>query len=94
MTSFNLLRFGKERISGLVELLPLSLAPRFSVDQWKLHNARQYSSRSSNSDDKILTISSINQNLVELKYEVRGIVPKKADKIRRELKVCIFVPLI
>ena len=82
MTSFNLLNLSKQRISTLsVTLLPLSLAHENQLKSC----TRQYSS--SSSGDKILTVSSINQNIVRLRYEVRGAIAKRADKIRRELKV-------
>ena len=89
MTSFNLLNLSRQKISSLsVTLLPLSLAHENKLKSCRLESCtRRYSSSSSSSGDKILTVSSINQNLVELRYEVRGAIAKRADKIRRELKV-------
>ena len=86
MTSFNLLNVSRQRICNLsVTLVPLSLA---HGNLWE-PCARQYSSHSNSRDSKVLTVSSINQNLVKLRYEVRGTVAKRADEIRRDLKVCI-----
>ena len=88
MASFNILSSCKHRISSLsVTLLPLSSSLSSAHDDWSQSRTRQYSSHGSSSSDKILTLSSINQNLVELRYEVRGTVAKRADQIRRELKV-------
>ena len=93
MTSFNILSLGKHRIGILsVTLLPLSSSLSLGHDDRLESCTRQYSSHSSSSSrrrnsDKVLTVSSINQNLVELRYEVRGAIAKRADKIRRELKV-------
>ena len=77
MTSF--MSIGRHRISRLsVTLLPLSLA---HGNVWA-SCARRYSG-------KVLTASpSINQNLIKLRYEVRGSVAKRADKITEDLKVC------
>ena len=77
MTSF--MSIGRHRISRLsVTLLPLSLA---HGNVWA-SCARRYSG-------KILTASpSINQNLIKLRYEVRGSVAKRADEITEDLKVC------
>ena len=92
MTSFNILSLGKHRIGSLsVTLFPLSSS--LSLAHHRLEPCpRQYSSHSSSSSsssssDKVLTLSSINQNLVELRYEVRGAIAKRADQIRRQLKV-------
>lgn len=82
MLSYSL-SLGRQRINNLsVTLLPL---PLLAHDNRCLCT-RHHSSYGSRRDDKILTISSINQNLVKLRYEVRGTVPKRADEIRRELK--------
>ena len=86
MTSLNILSLSKQRIISLsATLLPLSLAHGNHLET----RTRQFSSYISSGDggDKILTVSSINQNLVKLRYEVRGTVAKRADLIRRELKV-------
>ena len=83
MSSFALLSRKNRRINSLFK----SLLPLWAHDN-KSHSVpftRQYSSHN---DDKVLTISSINQNLVELRYDVRGIVAKRADQISEELKVC------
>ena len=86
MTSFNILRVSKQRISSLsVTVLPLSLAHTHS--NLREACARHHSSYSNSRDSKVLTVSSINQNLVKLRYEVRGTVAKRADEIRRDLKV-------
>ena len=86
MTSFNLLNVSRQRISSSsVTLVPLSLV---HGNQWD-PCGRHYSSYSNSRGSKVLTVSSINQNLVKLRYEVRGTVAKRADEIRRDLKVCI-----
>ena len=81
MASFNLLRFARQRITRLsVRLPPLPL----------LHDDLSIRQYSSNTSDKVLTLTSVNQNLRYLRYEVRGIVPKRAGEIEEELKVCVF----
>ena len=88
MASFNILSICKHRISSLsVTLLPLSSSLSWAHDDRSESRIRQYSSHGSSSGDKILTLLSINQNLVKLRYDVRGPVAKRADQIRRELKV-------
>ena len=81
MTSF-ILSASRHRISRLpVKLLPLSLA-----------NGIESCARQDRSHSKILAVSSINQNLERLRYEVRGTVAKRADERRDDLKVCSYAP--
>ena len=90
MTSFNILRISKQRISSLsVTVLPLSLTHTHS--NLREACARHHSSYRNSRDSKVLTVSSINHNLVKLRYEVRGTVAKRADEIRRDLKVCRYM---
>ena len=86
MASFAILSRKKQRINNLLMSLLPRLLPIWANDNGQSVLCTRHCS--SHSDDKILTISSINQNLVKLKYEVRGTVAKRADQIRRELKVC------
>ena len=63
----------------------LVLCSRVCSAHQQIRGLRHYNSEDGGSSGKSLTLSTINQNLRNLRYEVRGSVPQRADKIKMEL---------